>query len=148
MVDMYYSRFGLSTNAQSVKWTACQRYDNFKRNIDHNQLQEQALTFALELKNHLIVSVSEASIQNAVSFAFEAVKEEIDKLEVAIARSFFECTDDFTLGPSSMALNDMEPPYSGISDVGLILDTSIFDADDDFYQQQLAAALILQLDIW
>ena len=50
MIDMYYSRLGLSTNSQSVKWTACQRYDNFKRNIDHNRLQEQALTFALELK--------------------------------------------------------------------------------------------------
>ena len=47
-----------------------------------------------------------------------------------------------------MTLNDMEPPYSGISDVALILDTSIFDADDDIYQQQLAASLILQLDIW
>ena len=98
MIDMYYSRYGLSTNAQSIKWTACQRYDNFKRNIDHNRLQEQALTFGLELKNHLIVSVSEASIQNAVSFAFESVKEEIVKLEVALSRSFFECTDDFTLG--------------------------------------------------
>lgn len=67
---------------------------------------------------------------------------------ILTARSFFECTDDFTLGPSSMTLNDMEPPYSGISDVSLILDTSIFDADDDLYQQQLAASLILQLDIW
>ena len=47
-----------------------------------------------------------------------------------------------------MTLNDMEPPYSGISDVALIMDTSIFAADDDLYQQQLAAALILRLDIW
>ena len=148
MIDMYFSRYGLSTNTQSEKWTACKRYDNFKRNMDHNRLQEQALTFALELKSHLIASVSEASIKNAVSFAFEALKEEIEKLEIALNRYFFECTDDFILGPSSMTLNDIEPPYSGMNDVGLILDTSIFAADDDLYQQQLAAALILQLDIW
>ena len=145
---MYYSRFGLSTNAQSVKWTACQRYDNFQREIDQNQIQEQALTFALELKAHLIKTVTEASLKNAISFAFQSVKEEVKNLEKAISRHFFECTDDFTLGPSSLPQDDVRPSYSGISDVILVLDTSIFAADDDLYQQQLAAALTLQLDIW
>ena len=54
----------------------------------------------------------------------------------------------FALGPSSMAESDVEPPNSGISDVALILDTSVFAAEDDLYQQQFVAALILQLDIW
>ena len=52
------------------------------------------------------------------------------------------------LGPSSMAESDVAPPNSGISDVALILDTSVFAAEDDLYQQQFVAALILQLDIW
>ena len=47
-----------------------------------------------------------------------------------------------------MAESDVAPPNSGISDVALILDTSVFAAEDDLYQQQLVAALILQLDIW
>ena len=135
--------------AQSTKLTACQRYDNFKRKVNHDELKEQALTFALELKQHLIQTVSESSIRNAVSFAHDSVKKESEKLEVALSRGgFFECTDDFTLSPNTIQFDDIEPPYSGINDVVLILDTSIFAAEDDLYQQQLAAALTLQLDSW
>ena len=57
-------------------------------------------------------------------------------------------SDDFTLGPDSIAYDDIELQNSGIGDIGLILDTSIFAMEDDIYQQQVASALALQLDIW
>lgn len=156
IVDKYYSRHGLSTNAQSIKWSACQRYDNFQRKIDHNQVLEHGLTFALELKQYLIATVSESSMRNAISFALESVKDQVKILETALLRTFFECTDDFNLAPSSHSSipevvggsKIAQIPYSGISDVIVILDTSIFSAEDDIYQQQLVAALALQLDIW
>lgn len=112
---------------------------------------EHGLTFALELKQYLIATVSESSLRNAVSFALESVKEEVKVLETALLRSFFECTDDFILGPSSIpevSADTNTLPYSGINDVMVILDTSIFNAEDEIYQQQLVAALTLQLDIW
>ena len=37
---------------------------------------------------------------------------------------------------------------AGIADVGVILDTSIYAEDDDLYQQEFAAALALELDMW
>lgn len=148
MIDMYYSRHGLRVMAQSTVLSACQRYDNFREKIDHNKLQSEAFTFALELKTHLVSSISEASLKNAVAFAHEASKQEVEKLEIGLARSYFECTDDFILGPSSVQGNDLELHNTGIADVGLILDTSIFASEDDIYQQQLAASLALQLDIW
>ena len=147
MLDMYYSRHGLKVMAQSTILSACQRYDNFRRKIDANQLEGQALTFALELKQHLIAPISPASIQNAIKFAHESVKQEVDKLEVALTREFFECTDDFTLGPT-VNPGSTEYHFAGIGDVVMVLDTSIYAVGDDMYQQQIAAALALQLDIW
>ena len=148
MLDMYYSRHGLKVMAQSTVLSACQRYDNFRRKIDASQLEEQSYTFALELKQHLIAPISPASMQNAIKFAHESVKQEVDKLEVALTREFFECSDDFTLGPSTGNEDTTEYSFAGISDVVLLLDTSIYAVDDDMYQQQIAAALALQLDIW
>ena len=148
MLDMYYSRHGLKVMAQSTILTACQRFDNFRRKIDANKLEDQAYTFALELKQHLIAPVSPASVQNAVKFAHESVKQEVDKLEIALSREFFECTDDFTLSQNSIKQEDLVLPYAGIGDVVLVLDTSIYAVEDDVYQQQVAAALALQLDIW
>ena len=85
---MYYSRFGLQVNAQSTILTACQRYHQFQRELNHEKIKEQALTFALELKTHLVSTVSESALRNAITFAFESVKEEIDRLEIALSRNF------------------------------------------------------------
>ena len=93
-------------------------------------------------------TISEAALRIAITKAYESVTEEIDKLSIALSRNFFECTDDFTLGPDSIPHDDIDLQYSGIGDVGLILDTSIWAVEDDIYQQQLASALALQLDIW
>ena len=144
---MYYSRFGLRISSKDVL-TACQRYRYFKTEFNHGQIKEQALTFALELREHYVSPISDSALKNAVAFAFEAVKDEVEKLEIALSRHFYECTYDVTLGPDSIPYDDTELHYAGIADVGLILDTSIYALDDDTYQQQLAAALALQLDIW
>lgn len=51
---MYYSRYGLRVKAQSKILTACNRYYVFDRELNHDQIQDHALTFALELKQHLV----------------------------------------------------------------------------------------------
>ena len=105
--------------------------------------------FFFIIQNALYSStISEAALRIAITKAYESVTEEIDKLSIALSRNFFECTDDFTLGPDSIPHDDIDLQYSGIGDVGLILDTSIWAVEDDIYQQQLASALALQLDIW
>lgn len=147
MIDMYYSRYGLRVMARSTVLTACQRYENYKKMIDKYKLAEEATTFALELKHVMVSPVAETAIQASVNFAIQAVDREVDLLEKSLFKSFFECTDDFTLAPPSVQ-DDSDLYYSGIADVTLILDTSIYAADDDLYQQQLAAGLALQLDMW
>ena len=114
MLDTFYSRYGLNVNSESTTWSACKRYDYFRRKFNEKEILEQALTFALELKNHLILTMDVPSLKNAISFALTSFKDEVKNLELSIIRNFFECTDDFMLEPGSIpSEKDEEPRFAG-----------------------------------
>ena len=153
----------------SKKLNSCVRYDNYYSDIDQVKLRQEAFVFGTELRSILVIPVSDDALSAAIALTIERLNNEIrygcsTEFETGIRKiaspfayfslldssldSFGPCTeqrkrpDDAEDSEYEGNPIDVRFPSSGIADVGIIWDTSIYAFRDTYYLKQV------RRDVW
>jgi hypothetical protein len=160
IVDMYYNpQWGIKVAGNGPNLAACERYSNYASYVDAGKLRQESFVFGSELRSILVLPVGDEALIAAILNSMEKLNSEIRLLDSSLD-NFGPCSEErrrVKNSPESSKSDggeyegkpiDAYFPSSGIADVGIILDTSIFLWEDTYYLKQVTAALVNELDLW
>jgi hypothetical protein len=160
IVDMYYNpQWGIKVAGNGPNLAACERYSNYASYVDAGKLRQESFVFGSELRSILVLPVGDEALIAAILNSMEKLNSEIRLLDSSLD-NFGPCSEErrrVKNNPESSKSDggeyegkpiDAYFPSSGIADVGIILDTSIFLWEDTYYLKQVTAALVNELDLW
>jgi len=80
IIDGYYSNAGVRA-AGSGALSACDRYANYLAQVDTGKLAEEAYIFGVELKNVLVVPITDSALRSSITHAQKALEERVRVLD-------------------------------------------------------------------
>eukprot|EP00095_Tigriopus_kingsejongensis_P009018 maker-scaffold674_size113878-snap-gene-0.17 protein:Tk09018 transcript:maker-scaffold674_size113878-snap-gene-0.17-mRNA-1 annotation:"PREDICTED: uncharacterized protein LOC658236" len=151
ILDRYYSKAGMIHHDK--RFSGCDRYSEYRNQIDGSKLKEQAMMFGNELKHILLLPVDQSALKTAIDYAKDWLDSFIGELDTSLSQ-FGPCAEQRSQeraakdGKYTGPPMDEDFPSAGLADVALILDTSIYSYEDKLYMKHLTGALASQMDIW